>query len=105
MEQRELVSSFALAQLRSLSVCSLRAHSDKDWKPRKQFVCAVYVKVVAAHCDLVISEPSSAVPQFRSSIGIMSCTEHRQRHDIRTHKESRSAVTLECRLTLTNPRG
>ena len=105
MEQRELVSSFALAQLRSLSVCSLRAHSDKDRKPRKHFVCAVsrvYVKVVAAYCDLVVSEPTSAT-YFK--VDIMSCTEHRQRNDIRTHEESRSAVTLECRLILTNPRG
>ena len=65
MEPRELVLSFALAQLRSLSICSLRAHSDKGRKPRKHFVCAVsrvYVKVVAAYCDLVVSEPSSAVP-------------------------------------------
>ena len=58
-------------------------------------VSLVYVKVVAAYCDLAVSGPHSVIPQFRSSIGIMCSTEHRRRHDIHTN-EAVHIITCDC---------
>ena len=58
-------------------------------------VSLVCVKVVAAYCDLVVSGPHSVIPQFNSSIGIMSSTEHRRRLYIHTNEAVR-IITCVC---------
>ena len=53
-EQRELVSSFALAQLRSLSVCSLQPRSDKNYS-----ACNLQMNTNTSHEATPLSDSTS----------------------------------------------